>query len=260
MKIFVKYVCVVGIVLVSIWSVFNAVWRSEERLYILAEENVVPYTFIEDGQMKGIDYDIVMEAAKRMNIKTTIEFVPWNQMQSEVQHGSCDAGMTLFYVKDREDFGIYAFPPLHYITYMVFVRKGHEFPFASIEDLYGKTVGKVRGHSISDEFDQAVAEGNITVEEVTTNLTNIKKVEAGRLDCMVGYLDRTLMELKREGLTDDLVPLPTPVQEAKGAHVVFSKNGKNIADKDAFVAQFNAVLEGMTQDGTFQKIYDSYLK
>lgn len=259
MEFYLRHLFAVGMMVAATGTVFNANC-AEDRLSIFAEENVLPYTFIDNGVMKGTDYDIMMEAAKRMNIRIDIKFMPWKRMKIGVERGLCDAGISFFYVKEREEFGIYSYPPLHYSTYVIFVRKGHEFPFASIEDLYGKTVGKTRGYSISEEFDKAVAEGRISVEEVTRNLQNIKKVAAGRLDCMVSNLDTTLIGLKRNGFADELVPLREPIKEAKGAHLVFSKAGKNIADKNAFVARFNSVLEKMKEDGTLQKIYASYLK
>jgi len=47
---------------------------------------------------------------------------------------------------------------MYYVQYSVFVKKGREFDFNRIEDLYGKTVGIQRGWFVSDEFDKAVSE------------------------------------------------------------------------------------------------------
>ncbi|MCP4352792.1 MAG: transporter substrate-binding domain-containing protein [Desulfobacterales bacterium] len=256
MKSHLKKVCLVGVV-VCIWIHTSL---AEGQLLFIGEENVPPYSYMENGQKKGTDYDLIQEVAKRMKIQININFTPWKRMKVYVEKGRCDAGFTMFYVKEREKFGIYARPPLHYSTYSVFVKKGHEFPFSSVRDLYGKTVGNVRGYKIGEGFDKAVAEGRITVEVVSQKKQNIKKLAAGRMDCFVSHRDTTLAAMKEMGFSDVIVPLPKPIKESKEAFLVFSKAGKNIADKEEFVKKFGSVLEEMKQDGTFQKIYDKYLK
>lgn len=228
-----------------------------EDLYILSEDSAPPYAYKEHGQGKGIDHDIIIEAAKRLNIRVRIDFVPWRRMYDSIENGTCDAGSTFFHIKSRESFAIYVNPPLHFSTYAVFVRKGNEFPYSSLESLAGKKVGVTRGYRLSTEFKHAVEHGKIHVEEVETIAMNIRKVAAGRLDCMVSNLDATHIELKRAGLLGRVVPLPIPVMESRGLHLVFSKAGRYGANRQ-FIARLEAVLEGMKEDGTFRKIYDSY--
>jgi polar amino acid transport system substrate-binding protein len=138
----------------------------------------------------------------------------------------------------------------------VFVRKGSEFPFASVQDLYGKTVGIVRGYKIGDEFNQAVAGGRIKTEEVTEKEMNVKKLDNGRIDCAISPLETTLVMIHELGLADRIVPLPKSVMESKPLHLLFSKSGKNIADKADFVKRFNTVLDEMKKDGTSTRIYE----
>lgn len=232
---------------------------AEDRIKIIGED-VFPYSFTENGNKKGIDYDLIMEANKRMQIKADITFSPWKRMITTVEEGGYDAGFSVFYKKEREVFGIYAKTPLHYSKYSIFVKKGSEFKFESIKDLHGKTVGNIRGYKLNEEFDRAVSEGKIIVEEANEIAQNAKKLEAGRIDCVLGHHDLMLYTLKKLNLSDHIVPLPIPVEERKSAYLIFSRNGKNIADKNAFVNKYNTVLEEMMRDGTYQKINDKYLK
>lgn len=225
-----------------------------------AEENVFPYAFIENGEAKGMDYDIVVEASKRMQVEYEIRFMPWKRMMYSLEKGFFDAGFGFFHKKERESSFIYTKTPLHFSSYSIFVKKGKEFKFESIQDLYGKKVGNIRGYKVNEEFDKAVNEGKIIVEEVTDVIQNVKKIEYDRVDCAVAHHDLMLYTLKSNGLLDKIVDLPKPVETNKPVYLVFPRSGKNIEDKEAFVKRFDVVLEGMSRDGTYQKIYDKYLK
>lgn len=245
-------------VLLTFFSAWPA--TAESLINIAAEENVFPYSFTENGEPRGIDYDIVVEAGKRMPIHYEIRFAPWKRMMYSLEKGICDAGFGLFYKKERESSVIFTKTPLHHSSYSIFVKKGKEFKFESIKDLYGKTVGNIRGYKVNEEFDKAVNDGKIRVEEVTEVIQNAKKLEFERVDCAVAHHDLMLYTLKSNGLADKIVELPKPVETNKPVYLVFSRIGKNIDDKEAFVKRFDAVLENMRNDGTFQKIYDKYLK
>jgi polar amino acid transport system substrate-binding protein len=226
---------------------------------VLAEESAPPYSYVEDGKPFGIDYEIVVEAARRLGIDVNVEFVPWKRMLVAVQYGGCDAGVSFYYVKDRELFGIYLNPPVHYSVNMVFVREGEGFSFLSVSDLFGKKVGITRGYSVSVDFDKAVAGGDLLIEEGDNILSNIHKVLAGRIDCMVGNRDATLNILKRNGLAGKVVHLENPVSEARSAHIMLSR-ARRLSGDETFVSRFNETLLNMKEDGTFQRILESYVK
>lgn len=231
---------------------------AEDRLKFIGEDKVFPYSYKTNGQIKGTDPDILAEVARRMNISINIELVPFKRMKVYVKKGLCDAGFTMFYMKEREKFGIYPRLPFRYSNYSVFVKQGREFKFKSIEDLYGKNVGSVIGYHISEEFDTAVADGRIMLHEVPNHIQNIKKLLSGRIDCLINNYDYMLITMKDMGVAGKIVALPTSITELKGSYIVFSKAGRNIGNKEAFVKNFSSVLEEMKKDGTFQRIYKKY--
>lgn len=230
-----------------------------EPLLFCGENNVAPYSFVADGEIRGIDHDLIQEAARRMGLEVRFQLLPWQRMYNYLQRGQCDAGFTIFYKKEREEFAIYVRPPLHYSTYSVFVKKGGEFSFDSVKDLYGKRVGNIRGYRVSDEFDEWAMAGLIKVEEVTELKQNILKLQSGRLDCAIGHHDMSLMVIKDLGLSADIIALPTPIKASKPLFLVLSSKGSSIKDKAAFAEKFSATLETMRNDGTYGKIFNSYL-
>ncbi len=44
---------------------------AQEGITVCGELNVPPYSYVENGQLKGIDTDIISEALHRMNVEVT---------------------------------------------------------------------------------------------------------------------------------------------------------------------------------------------
>ena len=59
------------------------------------KNTVFPDSFTENGINKGIDYDMVLEAGKRMHIQINVEYFAWRRMLSSIENGICDAGSFL---------------------------------------------------------------------------------------------------------------------------------------------------------------------
>ena len=229
------------------------------RLKFVTDDNFMPFAFVENGQIKGIDCDIVMEMGQRMGISISIELVPWKRLLLMTRTGACDGGFSLFKTKEREEFGIFAFPvPLHQSTYCIFVKSGEEFPFRGIWDLYGKRVGKDRGFAISDDFDDAISRNKFQVEEVESVKNNIKKLMAGRIDCFVGNYYTTIYYMKKLELFGRIIRLLRPATEERNCYLVLSKNGP-LPNKNRLLENINRTLIQMKTDGTIQKIFDKYL-
>lgn len=114
-----------------------------------------PFTWKDNGQAKGIDIDIVKEMCQRIGVKCDIRFYPWKRVLTYTEQGKSDGGFGAFKNPTREAFAYFLEYPVHYSTYSVFVKKGHEFSFKKIEDLYGKNIGINRGFKLNKEFDEA---------------------------------------------------------------------------------------------------------
>ena len=232
---------------------------ADQTLNLVAHENFVPFTYSENGQAKGIDVDITKELCRRINVRCNIEFVPFNRMLLYTKQGKVDGGLSPFKTPGREEFAYFLKYPVHYSTYNIFVKKGHEFQFQKIEDLYGKKIGKNHGFKISDEFDAAVAVGEIQIDEVGETKQNIGKLIMERIDGMVSNQAETLLLIKKRGLSNKIIYLTCPVQKPRKAYLVISKSA-NIPDKMQLIAKMNQTLKIMYDDGTIDQINSKYLK
>lgn len=231
----------------------------QKILHISTIQEFYPFVMERDGRAEGIDVEVVTELCARIDYSCDIEFYPWNRVLSNVETGVSDAGFSAFYTKERARYATYLRYPIHNSIFNVFVLKGTEFTFSSLNDLFGKRIGVNRGFSLGEEFAQAVSEGRFQVEEVGDTDSNIQKLLHGRLDCIVANYYETMILLDHQGLTGRVVALPDPVVPPKGAYLIVSKMSA-VPERDALISRMNEALKGMYEDGTVDRITEKYLK
>lgn len=231
-------------------------FAADRPLKLVCGEGFPPFSYRENGITKGMDVETVLEMARRLNITVKIELKPWKRVLSMTELGKSDGAFSCFKTAQRQKFALYT-APVNYSTYSIFVKKGQEFKFTSVTDLYGKIFGKNRGLAVSDEFDQAVKEGKISVVEISSSLVDLTM--SNRFEMFVDNLLLTQYQLKKKKLIGQIIPLPQPVTKARGAYLIISKAAA-IKDKDALTKKMTKVLRQIHTDGTIQKIQDKYLK
>ncbi len=217
-----------------------------------------PFTWQENNHSRGIDVDIIKEMCQRMDVKCNIKFYPWKRVLKYTEIGKSDGGFSAFKNSTREKFAYFLEYPIHFSTYSVFVKKGHEFPFKKIVDLNGKTIGINRGFKLNKEFDDAVDTKKIQIEEVNNMEQNIKKLMVDRIQGVAANYHETLLLLKKMRLSDKIVALPNPIVPPKGAYLMISKDAE-ITDKKQLIEKMNQILKVMYEDGTINQINNKYL-
>jgi len=244
-----------------VFSAFIAIElaKAEQTLHFVTDDEFPPYSWLVGGKAVGIDVDMVRELCSRIEEKCTIEPRPWKRALVEVEQGTVDGLFSAFVTPEREQFSYVTKYPIHYSTHYIFVKKGNEFQFQTISDLYGKRIGKYLGFFISNEFDKAVSEGRITIYEVGTAKTNIARLMLDRVDGVIANYHETLFSLRDSDARQIITYLPYPILKSRGAYLMISKKSTNIADKPQLVHRINNALESMYNDGVAEEINKKYV-
>jgi polar amino acid transport system substrate-binding protein len=217
-----------------------------------------PFIWSDEAGTRGIDYDIVKEMCRRLDLHCHVEFHPWKRVLARIEDGSSAGGFSGFKTPEREVYADFLALPLHYSTYSIFVKTGEEFEFNAIEELYGKTIGVMRGFKINPEFHKAVDQGHITVLEVNTTEQNIRLLTAGRIDAIAANYHKMRMEIAELGISGELNDLPTPITPPRPSYLMISKKWI-IPYRQDLLNQMDATLKSMYDDGTIDKINSTYL-
>ena len=106
------------------------------------DENYPPHEFVENGEVRGFNVDLIKAMAEAVNESVEFKPMPWDSVLKSLDNGSIDMAFMAAYETRNE---LYDFTnPVLNITLAIFV-KSNVYGIASIEDLKGHTVVVERG-------------------------------------------------------------------------------------------------------------------
>lgn len=231
-----------------------------EPLLFVTDNDFPPYAFQQDGELRGVDVDIVREMAKRAGLEVDILPTPWRRLMRMLRSGKADGGFSLFKTRERDDFFLYVdATPIHSNSMAAFVTADSALTVNALEDLYGLKVGVNTDFSVSAAFDQARARGLFTVLEKEGVMSNVLALAAGRIDVFVHTRDVALHILKNANKLDAVRECETSFSNRRPAYLVLSK-ASPLQDKKQLQRRLNAILLEMEQSGELTRIHNNYLK
>jgi len=184
---------------------------AQESLTLVTEKDFKPYSYFENGQLVGIDIDIINEMAKRIGMSVSINALPWNRVLNYIKSGTVDGGFSAFRQEEREAYAYFIEPYIHESVYKIFVVKGREFNYNNIEDLYNKRLAKNLGYHLSSEFDKAEKSGRINIHEGDIK-DHVERLTMKRTDGVIGNVHEVKFIIKEFYPTFEIVTLPKPVK------------------------------------------------
>nr|WP_207160354.1 transporter substrate-binding domain-containing protein [Rhodospirillum rubrum] len=131
----------------------------------------------------------IAAALREIGVALKVIYVPWPRALSLFAEGEVDGFLPTY---DRHGQSCQLSEPV-LDTVLGFVEPvDAPVHWAWLSDLAGLRIGLVVGYSNAPEFDRLVASGVLTTEVVTSDLRNVLKVAAGRLDLAV--IDREVFD------------------------------------------------------------------
>lgn len=221
---------------------------------IIGSSNDAPFSYIDanTGELSGLDIAILTEINKRLGIpETEMKVIDFSNLLVELNNGNIDMVVDAMYVRD-ERLQVAAFSDKWYQEGEALVVP-KDSPIQSKADLVGKSVGAQPGTAFfetAQAWHDAGQIGDLVSYDNQSNLmtaVNLHKVDAVVTDGIVaGY---TLAQ--DSSLNLRLVTPYTP--EAAGQIGSAARFG----DED-FLAEVNAALNDMKEDGTLLKILTDF--
>jgi polar amino acid transport system substrate-binding protein len=236
--------------------------KTSEDMYINVDKSVTivssdwaPYEFEENGQIKGIGVDIVAEAFNRMGYKVTKKLLPFSRAIEMLKDGEIDVITDVKNTSERQEIGIFSKEAIITTHTSLFVKSDSNIKFTgNVLDLKPYKIGTIRDYSYGEEFDNAVKNEGLKVEAVDDKMQNINKVLDNRLDICIenrlvefDALKATNNQNKMKELLPELNQTPVYAWFSK------KKNPGNMVD------EFDKKLAEIKNDGTFERIYKTYI-
>ena len=243
------------------------VWAASagEKVVLYGDENYAPYSYVENGQFKGMYVDILEKAAEKLKpaYDVSLQPVPWKRGLADLEFGSSFALFPPGLKRERTYIDRYSVP-IYRETVVVFCNDAvmskprTRFP----EDFSGLTVGVNLGFLLSDRLMQAAKAGTVKTESAKNNDANLKKLASHRIDCFAS--DRAAALHATRQLEGYFAGSGFKLQEAvelSGEDTFIGYSMKNNpAYKADFIAKMDAALETMKRNGQLAKIVAEYLR
>jgi len=216
---------------------------------------IPPYIIVEEGKSSGILIDLLKAVFQQLDIKVTFKISNWARSYSQIQADTTDAIIPTFYSSDRAEFLRYPATPLLYFEMVLAGGSGGTYTYdGDIEQLAPYTIGRIRNAKVAPEFDKAVAQHIISVQERNNIDLLVAAIARGRLDLAV--MERRALEwsaLKQR--QRELVKILQPTLSYQPVYIAFNNNrvSKELVDK------VNAVLLQLNENGSIEKIVNRYL-
>lgn len=214
---------------------------------VIGSDQFEPFSYIDNGEMKGIDVDIAKEALSRMGYTPVFKRIEWQKKDEYLRSGEIDCIWGCFSMDDREDLYAWVGPYL-FSNQSVMVKEDSDI--YSLADLKNKIVGVQATGKAEWTFENNEELSDIrylytfsTINEVLINL------QRAYVDAVAGH-ELALRALIRG--SDDYRFLDENVLTSK-LGVAFKKDYDQ-----SFLTLLTNTLHEMRNDGTIKEIVDSY--
>ena len=240
----VKYFSHLILVLVLFTS---GVCRAE---FTIMTEELPPFNYTENGEVTGFSSEIVLEICERVGHAKTINMLPWKRAYQAIQNEENQALFSTTRTPQREELFKWV-GPIYEPTIVFFAKQGSDLAIQSLDD--AMTVSRI-GTYLEDAEESLLKEAGFkNLISVGDDFLNPKKLILGRIDLWISGDLEGVYKAKKAGLDSDKITIVYEIKK-KEYYIAFSKNAP-----DEEVQTWQAALDAMKQDGTYQEILDKYL-
>lgn len=226
------------------------------EMTVMTEDNFHPFNYKEGNEIKGISADIVKEMLKRMGRNEKVVIAPWEHAYNLLEKKD---GIVLFStVRSQKRENLFKWVgPLGEIK-MVFVgRKDYDKRIRSLED--AKQGGTIGLQIKEDYTSQMLASRGFTnVSYLGVNALNIINLYMGKIDLWIGTEYQMYLDARKMNIDPEQLKVVYEIREVNSENQLYIALSKSTPD--SVVMEWQQTLDVMKEDGTVQKIRDSYLR
>lgn len=212
-------------------------------------EDLKPYSYMEDGQMRGISVDVVQKIMQRLEIDTQIQLYPWSRALNLLKNDSNAILFSTAKTKERQEMFQFACPLTEVDVYF-YTHKGFSHTLHSLEDAKSLNVGVIKDFAAHRRLE---VEGFTNLDLTSNTLSLIQKLNEGRIDTFVAATF-TIANLIDEGVD---------ISSVKKSDLKFYTTPLCIAFNKDFdpksVQQWEKELQKIHESGEYDKIYQQYI-
>jgi len=235
-----------------IMTVFSGELLAEEKYVIVGQENYAPFNMQDkNGELSGIDIEIITRAAEIAGVKLSITLLPWARALKMAVIGEADGIFGCGRKPEREKVLHYPETPVRNVEIGFFVNKHFKGEIKSLGRLKGQSIGVVVNYFASKEFN----DDNTILKEHAANATVLfKKLMHNRNQVAIYSKMAGIYKLKKLGFKNFRYfrYIDAPLYPSYFAFSKKSPNGKKLFKK------LSPALKKLKETGEIDEIYKKY--
>lgn len=192
---------------------------------------------------EGVTSAIVAAAAVPAGMTVEIAYFPWSRTVQEGLHNPQFAGyFPAFYLKERERSCYFSKSLGNSVIGFAHLKP---FDWTRLDDLKKYRIGVVHGYANGEEFDRWVKMAWLQVDTAPSDISNLRKLLADRVDAIVidHYVMKQLLQTAQQSLPATVSTLqfhPRPLTNFS-MHICFQKTARGLALRDRFDAALQKI-------------------
>jgi polar amino acid transport system substrate-binding protein len=211
-------------------------------LIITGHPNYPPVGWRYGGHINGAGKDLVAHIARQLGLKAeSKDLGTWEEAQAATRDGKADVIVGIYYNPLRATYLDYVQPPFMRDPDVIFVKKGHTFPFRQWRDLKGKKGVTNKGESYGMAFDRYMA-SQLTVSRAPTVDAAFRQLMDDRADYLIIGLYPGLAKIRELGLADQVTRLPQQLL-SEPMYIAFSKRSACRRYEGVFARHLQQVVQ-----------------
>lgn len=224
-----------------------------EKVAVVTEE-MAPYNFVDekDNTVKGLSTELVREILQRAAVDYHIEVFPWARSYRMAQENANVAIYSIGRNDEREKLFKWVGVIVNREVFLYKLKGRPEVNANSVADLQAYRLGGIREGART----MYLKKEGLAVEEATDDASNLKKLQARRIDAFPIDEPNLVYLAERNGVDFDSMERLLKLEKMSGGlYMAFS-----LKTPDETVSRCRTALDSMVKDGTFNKITAKWLK
>lgn len=205
-------------------------------------------------QHQGHVAHLIHDVFATQGYQVELHFMPWARAYREAAAGRHDA-TAIWMDEEERHLDFYYSAPVMDETFVLFHRKTTPLEWQTLSDLAGLSLGGGIAYSYGPAFDQAIEEGLLTLQRVSTTEQNIKRLDAGYIDAFPEEISVGYFNLRQiPDLTQTIVHHPKSISKNQ-SFVLLPRSQER---SKILLKHFNAGLKQLQDSGRYQQYFDDF--
>jgi len=224
---------------------YTTVYSKSKYLRVGVDTTFPPFAFMMEDKISGFDIDFITEIAKRMGKELKLTHISYNDIYDKINDPEIDLIISAITQKSEKEKTVDYSEPYYVLEYTLITLTTGSYNLK--EDMINKKIGLLKNEEedLSDEF--LAFYSNRSYEDVTSLINSLK---AGEIDGILISVPIGAKLLKDDPNTFKFINKV----ESNEKYCIMLKKDSDIKDT------VNRLIDLIKKDGTYEKIYDNWLK